>query len=673
MPVTNRRKAVQRKPQSSLGRLRETLRELLWDDPLRRYATMGGGAALVVLLLVVRGCSGPAYFVPDTGHAQSFPDDSITAPPRKEAPPAAKTAAPEPKKPQYFDDDSAPVNSLKAKTAAKVQPTPPPVPQDVAAWKDADFLMARRVNSPDLLSALQLRAKRSPGDEKDADLLARLLAAGPGKAGSENAASPVPTQIPALVRLLGDNGTPAARRVLGRLITGRLKTDDDKLASEAALGVLADHPCKENDDMLFRVVTAAEELCPVDDGRTSPQTIRQAALAAVKQSASVRLRVELARFISDASVPRKTAELIAGPLKGPERVNLEAQAILYQSELLESADRTAFEKQWTLASHDAMAGLLNLAAPSGDGGEGHWAARVAAVVWSRPLDALLCERLQTIDSLKDGREAVLLASTIPQTATRQALLKTLERHWEDGPDACLTPSSPQGDVSEPGFVVLLKAVPKAAAARSHGPKRAPSTARLAAAGAAFKKWQEHQEAVDGAWIAARDRIVQSYCRLLEASGRSSARAEHRLGREPDPAKALEAAGVATRPRARVVVALCVELPESACPSVVDAPLERLSVAYLRAEERGQPSKLAQYYQRQLKLPQSHAAAGAMHLESLEDDPRGARWRTTDVILSPSKPNPDRPPDEEQEIIVEILSVTIPAPHPTHDATARSVH
>ncbi len=89
----------------------------------------------------------------------------------------------------------------------------PLVPDDVAKWKPADYILARRNNDPKLLEAITRLGEKYPGNEKAARCLVDLLKPLPPE---KPAAAASPAGTPAAAGIPqpqpGGNGAPAFRR-----------------------------------------------------------------------------------------------------------------------------------------------------------------------------------------------------------------------------------------------------------------------------------------------------------------------------------------------------------------------------------------------------------------------------------------------------------------------------
>jgi len=111
------------------------------------------------------------------------------------------------------------------------------------------------------------------------------------------APNPVPGLIEATIDALGKNGSPAARKTLMQILSGKFTTDDDKTAVEAVLKTLIQTPSADNDDLLAKVILSPEEIRPATlQGIWPPAELRSRALDLVKQNPSERNRKNCTGF-----------------------------------------------------------------------------------------------------------------------------------------------------------------------------------------------------------------------------------------------------------------------------------------------------------------------------------------------------------------------------------------
>jgi hypothetical protein len=92
--------------------------------------------------------------------------------------------------------------------------------------------------------------------------------------------------------------------------------------------------------------------------------------------------------------------------------------------------------------------------------------------------------------------------------------------------------------------------------------------------------------------------------------------------------------------------------------VTGPPISPLRVRYVCIEQKARPARLLAYYRRQLPNCGEHVNQRGVWLDAAAVDKQRGAARSVDVLIT--KPNKDVPIvlSEEQQVIVEILSVEI---------------
>ena len=146
------------------------------------------------------------------------------------------------------------------------------------------LLHAKRDNDPRLALAVAYLGSLSRDKQADAELLTKLLespADTPDAEGRTSNRRPTlsPKLTEAIVAALVANGTPLARQTLERLVAENLRAGATPATATAAVKAILTHPCPENEDLLFRIVTAsdpppADEFADTDLPRSPAQPSR---------------------------------------------------------------------------------------------------------------------------------------------------------------------------------------------------------------------------------------------------------------------------------------------------------------------------------------------------------------------------------------------------------------
>ncbi len=196
-------------------------------------------------------------------------------------------------------------------------------------------------------------------------------------------AKPLDRQVMvALIEGLALLGGNTARQTIKDLISGTLKTDDDRTSAEAAIGTLVKEKSAENEKMLFSIITAPEVIRPAalggqpgaspgyagsmsgfGRGGTGSVTLTAAdlqamALSLVMPTASDEFRKRLAEHVVKESTPPENRRQISDLLLKPSPENLPSQLILHGAQTKEV--QASLEDEFTTCSSAALALLLGV-------------------------------------------------------------------------------------------------------------------------------------------------------------------------------------------------------------------------------------------------------------------------------------------------------------------------
>jgi hypothetical protein len=281
---------------------------------------------------------------------------------------------------------------------------------------------------------------------------------------------------------------------------------------------------------------------------------------------------------------------------------------------------------------------------------------VGRQLWSRQFSAVLQANLAGAASLVENSQLLALAGTVPTDAVRAELLKTLQRHWKEGP-AVLQGASPLPELGiyDPGFLVLLKMLPRKPILRR------PSGLR--------PQQPSKEDLVPLDWLRISYELVESYCRRFQAAG-----APGRFKADPQSPMPID-----LPPDAQPTSAYHADWRQMAAGRLGDVPLDPLVVHYVRIEETKELSQALGYYTRAVKYGtrRERKEQGIIWIDGLRD--QRERKCSVDVIIRRLKPAPQRQPQEQmsrqgmrrmtaavklpEPLVIEILTVEINNPAP----------
>ncbi len=224
----------------------------------------------------------------------------------------------------------------------------------------------------------------------------------PGQPGQEPGYRALDAQtIRAIVEAIAEIGNRSAQQQLAALIAGRLKTDDDRAATEVALECLVTHSRPEYEAMLFAVLTAPEKVRPSDKpvsqtpgatpqqpggmtpqpgsepavppqsfpgapgmgpggGRVTADEIQRKALSLVETTASEAFRLKLANHLIEASTPETQRALLGKFLMEDRPENVAAQVVIFGSPMASAQVKATLEAYFLRSSSYALARILGI-------------------------------------------------------------------------------------------------------------------------------------------------------------------------------------------------------------------------------------------------------------------------------------------------------------------------
>jgi hypothetical protein len=652
------------------GRLSARLRRIRNNPAAMRGITLG-----VLLLVVVVGLFG---WRQGWLGCRSQPAAPVVAQPARPVQPLTR--------PQQPPRPAAP---SPAKTEDAAAPKlPPPLPDDLAKWKTADYARARQENDPKLYSAITRLGEKDHGSAPAADELIALLKPLPATPPpSGPAVTNAPPRNPgeathlveAVIAALGENHSEPARKTLEQIVSGTLVTEDDRAAVEAALKALAAHPVQQNTAVLLQAIIAPEKLRPADrQGPWPAKDLRARAFELFKPIATGATRIALAEGLGDRVVRAAQGDPIRDFLMASDPLNCNAQIVLYQKAAANREVKAKLEQQLAEYGAQALGRLLDVvneaspggaAAAGGAGRSDHLAIELAKALWSEKFRSSVESQFGESRPLDKQSSLAVLACTIPQDSTRAALLKLLRKHAIEGPKSLETAGLPDRVLSDPGLLVLVKMLPRrdtkpvnrtsAGAARGK-PGRQPATGAGKTNEAAQKK-----EAAEKDWMSFSSKLVAAWCKHLFAAATAKEKAAIEAS-SPAPNTTIKLpADFALGEGARVIAAYHVLWPDEAPPELAEQKLGLLDVYYFRIEETNRPKRAIGFYGRQAQARVSDARTidRATWLDGARTDTQTDRRRSVDVLISRADAAaPDNAKDDkEADLMIELLIITIKNP------------
>jgi hypothetical protein len=666
--------------------------------------TLAGVVVLVLAFVALssKGCGGGEKS-PDPKPSKALKSVTakliVTTPENASSEPPEPPESPESPQKRIMRPRSNETRDAKPKDAARSKKIGRPA--DVADWRGDEYASAARDGDPQLAAALGYFGRRFAGKESAANFLAKLLdpsdaapvaemdprpTRGLHGAGNPSHGAKTPKFTEAIIAALVVNGTPRARQILESIADGTLKTADKQTAAILALKALAAHSCPETEDLLFRIITAPEGTAADDPPANKSANLRGAAMEMVRAGASELLSVRLAKWMLATETSKALRDQLWACLKEPRPQNLAAQIMLYRSDRSDLAMRDWLEPWIVTCSSNAIGRLMGIPAHSVESAPARGNAmggmtmgistlqrreaalakiapatdphRLAEWLWSANLAAVIEERLRALETLGKGVPLITLAGTAPNPLVRASLLRTLERHWEEGPNALKGLRSTEDVNVEPGFVALLKLLPRNDAVESaggndkatHNGKHHRSTTQPKKNLTDAQGKKKRQEQLGQQWMEFSRDVTQALCWRLCAAARDRQSRRGGVDRTADEARL----PFKLQPHAEVAAIYYLDWPDEFQGKIADAPL--LRVRYVRIEQKAAPATVLAFYRRQAPNGKEHPHAGGEWIDSIAIDKERSRARSVDVLVTKVGKTTLDLPNQEQELTVDVLTI-----------------
>ena len=592
--------------------------------------------------------------------------------PARPATPPKKTGKP----PAPAEIPTPDARAVAAKPAAEPDKPPPlpAAPRDVARWCERDFLVARLRQQPALFDAIVHLGTQQNADEASAHILAKLLEPGQfAELGKSAVGAPIKNArgyservIRTAIDVLGQNSTHAARRVLGQVIMGTLATENNALAASQAVAVLAAHPSPAHEDMLLRVITDAEQLVAPGSVGVSAEKLRQQALALVGQSTAPTLRTKVARILVEKPVSPAVRKAFEDLLSAPARENFDAHLTLYLTPREVVSFRSSIERQFAIYSGNA---LLSVLTPTEAPADQPWNRRIAETLWTKKFGLMVEARLNRLNLWSEEPELLSLACSLPTHSMRAAVARKLEKQWALGPDPVAAQQLGE-EVVEPGVLVLLRSIYEDRAKTEPARKTPLVSLRYGKRpDAEALRLQEYQQ-VQESWAETAGELAASWCERCRCAALDRDAKQRAKGLSTDWAALVEQFPVQPHSAEGLVAAYAVEWNGLPGSQGSDGAADVLRLHYIRIEERTRPKRLVAGYRRELPALRPRETADGGCLEGVIEGSDPGLLRSVDIRITRAAYGARQLPDEEQELIVEILGVEVRNPEHGYPTAAR---
>ena len=317
---------------------------------------------------------------------------------------------------------------------------------------------------------------------------------------------------------------------------------------------------------------------------------------------------------------------------------------------------------------DSYAGSRSQGQPDVDPEESY--AQLARLLWTDEMAEEIGSLLLDADSLDERPELLRVLASMPVQAARVQLGELLDKFDNDGPSGFSSAGIFGQEVADPALLLTAKSM-------YHGDKKRRPSARTrprtrggdgyagsgGAVGAAG-------DTVEEAWESEVDEFVRMLAeRFADAESpwpveEADDQPDDESSPAEDPFGPLAAMPVRLHANAVVVAEYHLRLPEFAQTIYAGANVAPVEVHYVRIEEENRPTKLATHYKRQAgRNPVLHQSDSRGRIDALHEDSTTGERQSIDISIyndtSGFGGGGDLRPNDPRDIVVEILTVTIP--------------
>jgi hypothetical protein len=597
------------------------------------------------------------------------------------------------------------------KPTTENEPAFPPLPDAIADWTERDYVNARAQGAAILVPAVKYLGEQSVGDERAAKLLAKLLQPPQDldddttgrRPGRQQARRDSGELIEAIVAGLGINGTDAARQTLHQLISGEFESEDNRTAALGAVKALVNNLSPENEEVLFGILTN-EDAAPLRArGKTRPGELRRLAFDLLQPVATSRFRLRIAHWMVDPTTTPELREYLSKLVDPAHPDGLEASVFLLVSELTPATTKAIIMEHFTSYSSQvlgftlrganksrtgtltsdkspgfsaqsqepvrALSRVSSLPEPLASRADLEWHRRVISQLWNPEFSGFLERALSRVVSFNEGGEAAVLAATMPTDRARAALYQALSRHWTDGPVALDSAGLADRLVADPGFVVLVQMLVCEEIPAAKRNLTQSSSTRLRWIKAAHKVWHGELAGIAEAWFDYLDNLQSAMCKRCLASARRSEAANRLAAHDNGSPARLRNLPLDLHANPQIVAAYCLDWAHEIGQVLPTATADPMQLHYVRIEENTRPVKMLGFYRRRLASCKEREIEHGFSLESLHTDIETGQKRSVTVRVTQAMPEIPRLPNQEQPLIVEILSIAMNDPSDPPRTTA----
>ena len=435
------------------------------------------------------------------------------------------------------------------------------------------------------------------------------------------------------------------------LLEADFSAKERQLLMESTLAALLRQDSPESDKSALQILISACESVNVEKSKTSADAVFKKINKSVQEYASSRLRKALADSICETSDSTAKSIVFLPLLCESNPLNLEAQLVIYQSQVTDNATRLKLEKNLLSLSKEMLQTFFDATnhksttPPSGNNS----VSSIQTQLWSTAFARFLDLQHQALTELKDRPSAVALAATIPNVIMRDNLQQTLSRHWSEGPPALKGTTAADSAWAEPGFITVLKAVSRENARKGNSQSLRPT------------KTTQPKNTPETKWDKLTEELVMDYCRRSHMAALARSAVAYLDNSTLLNENSKNDASIPLLPGCEVSAEYRIVLPSEKDSQLPNSSGNDFKLHYQRIEKRMKLNKPLAFYRRQVKSCIEHPVEDGLWLDGLFELKSEDSIRSVDVLITLPAKTKIKSTAEEQELTIEILCIDVGKP------------
>jgi hypothetical protein len=596
------------------------------------------------------------------------------------------------------------VNDLIARFAPGVEeaaeePAAPPdqVTETVASDSTPSTDGADSTEASDETAAPQPAQPGIRSRDQAIEVLIGVLSVEPATETAKTVPSAFLELAPPIIRYLVSHETEAAQKCVREIVSGQRRTLlADKGATEHVLVALAADMTGPREQLAGEILIEPTRFrSEARYGDVSPDALQKRAWEIFNPVLPRSIRTQLGKHLAQLTTPDAQRQLFLPFLRGEDPQNVPAQMALYQSSTVGDDVKQQFMGFFSRSNQAALLHVLGTA-PAQDP---ELAYSILSEMWRDDWLAAVSLQLGLVHDLAESRKLGDLIVALPVTPVRRALHALVQRQWQAGPQQWDPNTKVAQLIQDPGLLLVVKSAPRLEDPQLK--KQRLDRGRSKRPLKPMKPTDDPLELVKYQWMVASEECVMEWNARLLAAAKShspntaknravspfqlaawrNAETEEATDSEEDSSSnekpAADAEGdlhglpFPLHPGAVVAAEYHLDWPADLSQQLPNVKISPLVVHYVRVECDEKLTKLAGYYQRQVKAAKPRALENGRWFDLLQTDESTGRMRSLDIMVTATgpaaKPADAEEADKKEEkstaigqeaLVIDILSIEI---------------